>query len=158
MKNTEHSGELSARDFKALSARPPRIGLPSNRPRSPRFSGHPARRVLLTPGGLPHFTSELGGELQGPKGRGSANICPQRALRDDQDAGLKLLPLPEIPSSPRRPRGLPLPALGGCRLPPTMWPPGASGGRELGGRGPRAAMRPPSTFGHAASDPEGSLR
>ena len=26
-----------------------------------------------------------------------------------------------------------------------------------GGRGPRAAMRPPSTFGHAASDPEDSL-
>lgn len=122
-------------------------------PSVPHFSSTGHGREQLIPDGPPHFTSESGRELRGPMGRGSPHICPQRALRGDQASSpprnSKPLWAPARTTSPRD---------GGCPLPPTMWPPGASGGRDLGGRGPRAAMRPPSTFSHAASDPEGSLR
>lgn len=81
-----------------------------------------------------------------------ANICLHRDLPGDQDPGHRLLPLFKIPSSLRRPRGLAVSRAEGCRLPPTMWPPGASGGPDLGGGVPalpcgprlRSAMRPPT--------------
>lgn len=87
----------------------------------------------------------------------SANICQQHALRGDQDPSLRLLPLLKIPGPLGHPARASSPRARGCRLLQTMWPFGASGGRDLGGRGPRAAMRPRSTLGHAACDPEGSL-
>lgn len=88
---------------------------------------------------------------------GSANICQQHALRGDQDPSLRLLPLLKIPGPLGHPARASSPRARGCRLLQTMWPFWASGGRDLGGRGPRAAMRPRSKLGHAACDPEGSL-
>lgn len=83
--------------------------------------------------------------------RGGGSICPQRA---PWMVSIQLSRGPEIASCPDRPVDQ-KPVLGAAGSRPPCGRPGLPVA-ETWGRGPCATMRGPATFGHAASDPEGS--
>lgn len=91
-----------------------------------------------------HLASQedMGEKPQGPMRGENTNICPQTALRSDQDPGHGLLALLKIPSPLKRPRGLALPARGVAGSRPPCGRPGLPVAGTWGEGSPRCHAAP----------------